>query len=215
MVELLRRRREAALLVAGPVALAADLGLDVRALAVKLGGDLRLGADAGFHGLAGLQGDERFAAGDALSVLHVNRADDALPGRAQANHAGGRLEISARELDARKSAARDEDAGGGEDYGENRDDERRVARRSRQQAARFQDVPVAVRDLGRGTEAAAVLRLRQPSSRRRRHARLRLTHGSVVRPAYRGLTSGLRISSAQIERPRRNKTMGRFEMSEQ
>jgi hypothetical protein len=93
-----------------------------------------------------------------------------LPGRAEANHTGGRLEISARELDTRKSAARDENAGGGEDDGENRDDERRVARRPWQQPAGFQGVPMAVCDLG-AEQRRAFLGCGSHVGRRR-HARL-------------------------------------------
>jgi hypothetical protein len=137
----------------------------------------------------------------------VDRADDALPWRTEANHTGGRLEISARELDTRKSAARDEDAGGGEDYGENRDDERCVARRPGQQPAGFQDVPMAIRDL-RAEQGRTILDCGSDVGRRR-HARLRRAdgNGSVVRPAYRGHFGAPKFIP-QIERPRRDKTMG-------
>jgi hypothetical protein len=157
-VEFVIRHRQTSLFVSSPVALARDLGLDVAVLAVELRGDFRLGAGARLHGLAGLQADQRISAGDMLSVLHMDGADRALPGRAQANHAGGRLQVSRREFHARECAPRDEDASAREDHGENRDHQGCMARRMRQQPARLENFPVALRTCGRnsgGLTAAA------------------------------------------------------------
>ena len=98
------------------------------------------------------------SAGDMLSVLHMDGADRALPGRAQANHAGGRLQVSRREFHARECAPRDEDASAREDHGENRDHQGCMARRMRQQPAKIENFPVALRTCGRnsgGLTAAA------------------------------------------------------------